>query len=1026
MSSSSSRALATAVAMCATPLLAQWQPVPTSQMPPVRTHFTFTPYNAPGQTGSLLLFGGDSANPNATEWLWDGAEWSTLTTPVPRRGGQAITQLANGDLLLFGGYDGNGTPLLDTWLCSNGAWTQLAPTATPPAMAQGTMIMTSDPAGGAILIGQVTVLRETWRFANGQWSHVNTAVPNGQSWTLFTDTVRGEVGLAVAKVLGIEIYGLVGGAWEQRSQPNIHLAFIGDGAFDPERGRLVLAQTAMAGVDTFEWDGASLTQAAHTFNFFATGRAIWHAARKEVLIAQNSTTGIRLWRWPTNPRPFATAYGQPCQDPGFTLDLAPGDSPEPGAVHRLQASVPNAAALTFSVLGFSHTTDNGGPLPRVIPFGSLGCEQRVQALVANLLPAGPTATQAMLIPNSASMLGLRYDAQFVQADAAGVLDASNGLEVQIGMPIADRTLTETFSSTLQRDAMASGDTWSNGAATAVAIGGDGHHGSFDPSLGAPVSPNHYEWNTDSFTIPAANTFSGVTEVVTDGEFHFTDFVLPAGVTVTFTGSAPPRIRVRGRVDVQGTLLCNAEALPFWVPTSGLAMGLHVSDFNARGAISTSPPFVPGQPGSAGGPGGGRGGDGGNECQGTGPIIIGGTIVTNGQPGQDVRITAGHAYAAFAAGTGGQGATMHPATGIAAPNTPLLGSVYRAHFAPGGGGGGFDLAGGAANVTPLGALSIGATPTGGTAFPVVPYPPNPLPSPGYSSLDHFVVGGSGGGGGATHAFGTIYVVGDVYIAGSGGSGGGGALALRAGGDLVVGSSASLQAKGGDGVLINGDDANTPTTDQNWGISSPGGGGSGGSLLLQAAGNVVVDGDLDTSGGPGSRTGFVANPSLNVQSQAGAGSNGFVRLEAGGAVQFTGSSVPAIVNGTHTGPLTDTDQKTGSRSLWMVPPSVGLPVYRRYELLADVNGNTLLFSDDPTVSTLRADDPAGPVLLRLQAARLDPLTAQVDPATIGPWRSTAAPGATDSLNRDRGTAVRFDLVLDKSHGPVRVLELRLIWR
>src|SRR5690606_39659101 len=66
-----------------------------------------------------------------------------------------------------------------------------------------------------------------------------------------------------------------------------------------------------------------------------------------------------------NPRPFATAYGQPCQDPGFTLDLAPGDSPEPGAVHRLQASVPNAAALTFSVLGFSHTTDNGGPLPRV-------------------------------------------------------------------------------------------------------------------------------------------------------------------------------------------------------------------------------------------------------------------------------------------------------------------------------------------------------------------------------------------------------------------------------------------------------------------------------------------------------------------------------------------------------------------------------------------------------------------------------------------------------------------------------------
>jgi len=496
--------------------------------------------------------------------------------------------------------------------------------------------------------------------------------------------------------------------------------------------------------------------------------------------------------------------------------------------------------------------------------------------------------------------------------------------------------------------------------------------------------------------------------------------------VRFVGTVPPQIRVRGRADVQGTLLCNGESLPFWVPTSGPGTNMHVSTFNARGGSVTPVPFVTGQPGSAGGPGGGRGGSGGEECHGTGPIIIGGVTLTNGQNGDDVSVVAGHAYAAFRAGTGGQGGQMHPATGIAAPNSPLVGSVYRAHFAPGGGGGGFILPGGAASVTPLGAMSIGATPAGGTAFPVMPYPPSPLPSPSYSSLDHFVVGGSGGGGGATHAFGTIYVVGDVYIAGSGGSGGGGALALRTGGDLVVGSSASLQAKGGDGVLINGDDPNTPSFDQNYGISSPGGGGSGGSVLLQSAGNVSVAGQLDTSGGPGSRTGSISNPVLNVQSQAGAGSNGFVRLEAGGAVQFTGTSVPAIVNGTHTGTLTDRDDKTGSRSLWMVPPTSHLPVYLRYELLADVGGNTLLFSDDATVSTLRADDPAGPVLLRVQGARIDPLTSQIDPATIGPWRSSVMPGGADSLNRDRATAARFDLVLNKSHGPVRVLELRILWR
>jgi hypothetical protein len=311
-----------------------------------------------------------------------------------------------------------------------------------------------------------------------------------------------------------------------------------------------------------------------------------------------------------------------------------------------------------------------------------------------------------------------------------------------------------------------------------------------------------------------------------------------------------------------------------------------------------------------------------------------------------------------------------------------------------------------------------------AFPLLPFP-SPAPS-GYSSLNHYLVGGSGGGGGGCHVFGTISVITtDVFVAGSAGSGGGGALALRAGGDLTV--VGELSARGGAGVLINGDNPNTPTVQESsYGVSSPGGGGSGGSLLLQSAARVRVlsSGAVITSGGAGSRTGSVTPTLINAVQQAGAGSTGFFRLESGAGSTFQGTGVPALT-GNALGALFDRDARTGSRSTWLLPSSPALPVYLRYELLVEIGGTTVLFSDDPNVSTLCACDPNGPVLLRFQGGRFDPLTGQVLPSTIGPWRTTLRSGP-QSLNRDLATALRFDLVVDKGLGVTAVRELRIVWR
>jgi hypothetical protein len=501
------------------------------------------------------------------------------------------------------------------------------------------------------------------------------------------------------------------------------------------------------------------------------------------------------------------------------------------------------------------------------------------------------------------------------------------------------------------------------------------------------------------------------------------------VKVRFTGSVPAQIFARGQADIRGTIDVSGAEMPFWIPQAPIpAAGQHVSNFDSRGPSI----FQNGQPGGAPGCGGGRGGDGANECHSTGPdIVVGFPPPYDGKVGQDVRVSVGHAYGSSALGTGGQGGVLQPAAGLTI-NVPLVGTLYRAHFSQGGSGGGFSGPGGVSTGTPLTGVIFSAQASPGMAFPLMPFPPV-APPPGYRSLDHFLVGGSGGGGGGSASFGTVglspvaTVPPNVYQAGHAGTGGGGAVAVRAGGTLLVRNTAILRSMGGAGVLITGDSPGSPSVaDIDYGISSPGGGGSGGSFLLQSGASVLCSGTVDTSGGDGSRTDFITPATINQITQAGSGAPGFYRLEAPGAITFAGTGTPAFVAADNSGPLTDLDDRSGSRSLWMLPPTSNLPVYTRYELVVDVGSSTVLFSDDPAVSPLRADDPNGAAVLRVQGAQLEPLTGLVVPSTIGPWRTSLVPGGVDSVNRDRAKVVRFDLVLNKNLGNVAVRELRLFWR
>ncbi len=584
------------------------------------------------------------------------------------------------------------------------------------------------------------------------------------------------------------------------------------------------------------------------------------------------------------------------------------------------------------------------------------------------------------------------------------------------------TVSESFTSNAGFDPLISGGTWSNGAHPGV-LGGDGKHGSFSHLHGTLNAAGEYVFNTDSssgppFVVTQAHSLLGQQQyVIMDGRFYFTDFVVPQGITVRFAGIAPPQIFVRGQADIRGTINISAADMPFYVGTIGAVVGQRVSTFNSRGVGV----FALGQPGGAPGCGGGAGGAGAEECQSTGQLFDPfGVARFDGRSGASVQLQAGHAYGGIAATTGGRGSALWPASGLTV-NTPAILTVYRNLFTPGGGGGGFSGPGGTASITPIVGMSVGPTVAGGTAFALVPTPPLPTPPPPFFSLNHFLVGGSGGGGGGSQPFSTFtsVAVPNVYQAGHGGSGGGGALAMRTGGDLSVAGSAVLLARGGAGVLINGDDPTSPTSqDINYGISSPGGGGSGGSFLLQSGTAVIVNGTIDTGGGAGSRTGAIVPTQINFVSQAGAGAPGFYRLEApGSGVNFFGTGTPAFVAGANNGVLTDTDSASGCTSTWRSSGQFFPPIWLRYELDVDTDGDGTIdiTYTDATLAGPKANDPNGPVVILFQGARLNQAGTQPLPGEAKPWREGIGSGAGPGIGLDSPTGFRFMLTYNQGLAP-----------
>jgi hypothetical protein len=621
--------------------------------------------------------------------------------------------------------------------------------------------------------------------------------------------------------------------------------------------------------------------------------------------------------------------------------------------------------------------------------------------VPNVLATSPPRTEVVLQPAVDLPSGACIDVLVTEQvrDLAGkpAVPQRFRFRIDAGNP-QPIPITETFENDSFLDRQISGGTWRNGTATPARFGGSGALGSFDYTLGVNSPPQSatFVFDTDSQLFPGTATLFGTPITVTDGLFEFTDFVVPSGIRVVFRGSNPAVIRVRGRVQIDGEVSVDGAA-----PSSAI---------DTRGAAG--PPGQPGtpHPGEAaigGGAGGGSGGKGGEGCIGTGASAI-----NRGDPGEDCEAPASSGYAGQLGGTGGRGGDVWPTSGLRINVTYNLFFSITGMASGGGGGGSFLGAGTPGRIT----RTFTAIPTdigpGAAAGASVAF--RGLPT-GTSTLDHFLVGGSGGGGGGTHPVnlsqnevnGSASFGPRPWHAGGAGGGGGGAIAFRVGYGVEVSPAGAIASRGGGGARH---------LNANTGPPAPGGGGSGGSIVIQLedASRFVQGGSLDVSGGLGT---FVTNTQFNNDRLEGAGGNGghgYVRLEANGvSAQTLGTVVgPAAVTADNFGPpaADDGDLQTGFASTWRSTRQIFPPRYLHYRMICRIAGQQLEFTDDPA-----SPNPANrndlPLRIYFQGGRVNAGSNQLE-GNPGPWRdfvSESAPGA--SIADDSATGFRFMILFNR---------------
>jgi len=131
-------------------------------------------YMGTDQNGLVVLFGGaDSSGVFGDTWTWNGIKWNAAgpsSSPSARaHGAMALFQKPQGastsGLQLFGGQDGAGRVLGDTWTWDGSNWNLYDAGSSGDPTPRVDMGMATDPNGGVLMFGGRTLVVQTWRWS---------------------------------------------------------------------------------------------------------------------------------------------------------------------------------------------------------------------------------------------------------------------------------------------------------------------------------------------------------------------------------------------------------------------------------------------------------------------------------------------------------------------------------------------------------------------------------------------------------------------------------------------------------------------------------------------------------------------------------------------------------------------------------------------------------------------------------------------------------------------------------------------
>lgn len=409
--------------------------------PPARSGHAMTFDSA---TGQAILFGGTNGTAFGDTWALYDSTWTQLAptnAPSPRSGHAMAYDVVNARTLLFGG---GGSSLAssrndETWAFDGVDWTQLAPTASPPARTDAVMAWDQSSStallfGGRDANGFFGVgLNDTWVFDGTTWTELfpATVPPVFDYASMDYDVYRARVVLlGYSTSTGTLVFEWNGLDWTDVTPATLPANRSSTITYDLLRSRMVLFSgrqgIGMAPADTWEYDGVQcrerLTAAVPPAR---TGGAIVYDVWRQRCILFGGFSA------PFTTRGDTWQYRYSCDvigegHPGGGASLVCTAPPQIGQTFCFE--FPSSIGGGYAVFGFGYPAR---PAVQLDP--PITCQTGFLHPNPDIIEAAPgiPATMCLTIPADPALVGAVMTVQGMDLSAALCLNLTDAIVIVI-------------------------------------------------------------------------------------------------------------------------------------------------------------------------------------------------------------------------------------------------------------------------------------------------------------------------------------------------------------------------------------------------------------------------------------------------------------------------------------------------------------------------------------------------------------------------------------------------------------------